>query len=60
MSILTQLSSTIIGLLRGENAKQKFLHIQQTKKAERKLKTFWQKNGLAPLDETEIRSFHSH
>ena len=60
MTIFTHLSSAIIGLLRGENAKQKFLYIQQSKKAERRLKSFWQKNGLAPLDETEIRSLHSN
>jgi hypothetical protein len=60
MSILTHLSSAIIGLVRGENAKQKFLYVQQSKKAERRLKSFWQKNDLAPLDETGIRSFHSN
>jgi len=60
MSILTRLSSAIIGLLRGENARQRFLYIQQSKKEERRLKSFWQKNGLAPVDEAEIRSFHSN
>ena len=60
MSILTHLSSAIIGLVRGENAKQKFLYVQQSKKAERRLKSFWQKNGLTQMDEAEIRSFHSN
>ena len=40
MSIFTRISSALIGLMRGKPAKQKFLHLQQTKKEERKLKNF--------------------
>ena len=60
MSILTRLTSTVIGVVRGENAKQKFLYLQQTKKAERRLKNFWQKHGMPALDEMEMKSWHTH
>jgi len=56
MSILTRLSSTLIGIMKGENAKQKFLYLQQLKKRERKLKNFWQKHDVPALNEVEIKS----
>lgn len=56
MSILTRLSSTLIGIIKGQNEKQKFLYLQQSKKRERKLKSFWQKHGVPTLNEIEIKS----
>lgn len=60
MSLYLRLSSSFVALFKGEDAKQKFLYLQQTKKQERRLKTFWQKKGMAPLDEIEIQSWHGH
>lgn len=56
MSILTRLTSTVIGILRGENEKQKFLYLQQSKKKERKLKNFWQKHDMPSLNNIEMKS----
>jgi|KBSSwiS6_1023812.scaffolds.fasta_scaffold07464_3 hypothetical protein len=60
MSLYLRFSSSFVGLFRGEDAKQKFLYLQQTKKQERRLKNFWQKKGLTLLDEIEIQTWHSH
>jgi hypothetical protein len=60
MSLYLRLSSSLVGLFKGEYAKQKFLYSQQNKKQERRLKNFWQKSGFVNLDEVEIRSWHSH
>jgi hypothetical protein len=60
MSVLVKISSAFIGLVSGEQAKQKFLFRKKTRRDERKLKNFWQKSGLTNLDEIEIRSWHHH
>jgi hypothetical protein len=60
MSLYLRISSSIVGLLRGENAKKKFLYLQHSKNEERRLKNFWHKKGLTGLDEVEIRSWHNN
>jgi hypothetical protein len=60
MDFFIRLSSSLVGLFRGDHAKQKFLFLQQSKKQEQKLKNFCRKNGLSRLDDVEIQSWHSH
>jgi hypothetical protein len=60
MSVLVKISSVFIGLVSGEQAKQKFLFRKKIRRDEKKLKNFWQKSGLSRLDEIEIRGWHHH
>lgn len=60
MNLFTRFASSVVGLFRGDHAKQKFLFLHQSKKQEQKLKNFCQRNGLSRLDDIEIQSWHSH
>jgi hypothetical protein len=60
MSFFTRFTSSLVGLFRGDHAKQKFLFLQQSKKQEQKLRNFCQQNGLSRLDDVEIQSWHNH
>jgi hypothetical protein len=60
MNLFIRFTSSIVGMLRGDQAKQKFLFLHQSKKQEQKLKNFCQSNGLSRLDDIEIQSWHSH
>ena len=60
MNFFIRFTSSIVGIIRGDQAKQKFLFLHQSKKQEQKLKNFCQRNGLSRLDDIEMQSWHSH
>jgi hypothetical protein len=60
MNLFIRFTSSIVGMLRGDQAKQKFLFLHQSKKQEQKLKNFCQRNVLSRLDDIEIQNWHSH
>lgn len=56
MNLFIRFTSSIVGMLYGDQAKQKFLFLHQSKKQEQKLKNFCKRNGLSRLDNIEIQS----
>lgn len=60
MNLFIRFTSSNVGMLRSDQAKQKFFFLHQSKKQEQKLKNFCQRYGLSRLDDIEIQSWHSH